>query len=188
MVILQSLVSPATTKATPQLTWSAPKPAPQERQGSQLQREMFSKIFHQIQKAGRKKAIEGTKLSQRYLVNWSESGRQLSPFLPLVSLELGRFANGKVGKEGKSPALIQWGKLRLLKKGSTKSKVWKKFGRVQLDELRLRLMKKKIYSKELKNVAKPKKTEGKKCKKVLDKYIPFTWHERLFTFKGRGMR
>ena len=171
MVILQSLVSPATTKATPQLTWSAPKPAPQERQGSQLQREMFSKIFHQIQKAGRKKAIEGTKLSQRYLVNWSESGRQLSPFLPLVSLELGRFANGKVGKEGKSPALIQWGKLRLLKKGSTKSKVWKKFGRVQLDELRLRLMKKKIYSKELKNVAKPKKTEGKKCKKVLDKYI-----------------
>ena len=94
----QSLFAAATTKATPQLTWSATKPAPQEGQGSEkLEREMFSKIFHQIEKTGRK-AIEGTKLCRRYLINWSQSGRQLSPFLPLVSLELERFANGKVGK------------------------------------------------------------------------------------------
>ena len=118
LVILQSLFPPATTNATPQLTWSAAtKPATQEGQGSQLQTEMFLKIFHQIEKAGRRKAIEGRKLSRRYLINWSQSGRQLSPFLPPVSLELETFVYGKVGREGKSPALIHWGKLRYWSRG-----------------------------------------------------------------------
>ena len=51
-------------------------------------------------------------MSRRYLINWSESDRQLSPFVPLVSLELDRFENGEVGKNRKSPAVIHWGKLR----------------------------------------------------------------------------
>ena len=80
------------------------------------------------------------------------------------------------------------GKTEVAEEGSDEKqgveKVWTSaIGRAETDT-----DEKKIYSKELKNVAKPKKTEGKKCKKVLDKYIPFTWHERLFTFKGKGMR
>ena len=111
LLILQSLFPPATTKATPQLTWSSTKPAPQEGQGSQLHRDMFSKIFHQLEKTV-SALVEGTRLSRRYLINWSQSGRHLSPFIPLVSLELEPIVNGKVGKGGKSPALIDWGKLR----------------------------------------------------------------------------
>ena len=107
LLILQSLFPAATTKATPQLTWSSTKPAPQEGQGSQLQRDMFSKIFHQLEKTV-SALVEGTRLSRRYLINWSQSGRHLSPFIPLVSLELEPFVNGKVGKGGKSPALIDW--------------------------------------------------------------------------------
>ena len=107
LLILQSLFPAATTKATPQLTWSSTKPAPQEGQGSQLQRDMFSKIFHQLEKTV-SALVEGTRLSRRYLINWSQSGRHLSPFIPLVSLELEPIVNGKVGKGGKSPALRFW--------------------------------------------------------------------------------
>ena len=120
LVIFQSLLAQTTTKPTPQLSWSVSKAAHQEwQQGSQqlCQKEIFSKIFRQIQENGRK-AVERKKLSRRYLINWSENGRQLSLFLPLVSLELERFKNGSlvgISKEGKLPAMIQWGKLLVLR-------------------------------------------------------------------------
>ena len=117
LVILQSLF--AQTKATPQLNWSVTRAPPQERQGSKREKEIFSKIFRQIQKNGRR-AIKRMKLSQRYLINWIKSGRRLSPLFPLglVSLQLERFENGRlvgIGKEGKSPAMIHWGKLLVLR-------------------------------------------------------------------------
>ena len=117
-VILQSLSALPTTstiKATSQLTWpsATTKQAPrQEPQESLQQKELLSKIFHQVQKSGRKAIARGSRLSRRYLINWSESDRHLSPFVPLVSLELDRFENGKVGVNRKSPAVIRWGKLR----------------------------------------------------------------------------
>ena len=118
-VILQSLCAlPTTTtiKTTPhQLAWmsATTKQAPrQESQESLQQKELLSKIFHQVQKTGKQAIARGSRLSRRYLINWSESDRHLSPFVPLVSLELDRFENGKVGVNRKSPAVIRWGKLR----------------------------------------------------------------------------
>ena len=115
LVILQSLF--AQTKATPQLNWSVTRAPPKEHQGSKREKEIFSKIFRQIQKNSRR-AIKRMKLSQRYLINWIKSGRRLSPLFPLVSLELERFKNGSlvgISKEGKSPAMIHWGKLLVLR-------------------------------------------------------------------------
>ena len=124
-VVLQSLCAlPTIIKATPQLTWTSATarldPRQERQEGSLLKKQLLSKIFGQIQKSGRK-AIAGAspsdawkELSRRYLINWSESDRHLSPFVPLVSLELGRFENGKVGENRKSPAVIHWGKLRKL--------------------------------------------------------------------------
>ena len=112
----------ADTKANPQLTWSVNDPAPRELQ----EKKILSKIFNQIIKSGRK-AYMGSRgavkrLSLLYLTNWSESGRKLSPFFPLVSLELQRFEKGrKLAEKGKSPAVIQWGKLRKVVKEEQKN-------------------------------------------------------------------
>ena len=122
-VILQSLCAlPTIIKATPQLTLTSATtrqyPRQERQKGSLLQKQLLSKIFRQIQKSGRKAIAGGSQsdawkeLARRYLINWSEGDRHLSPFVPLVSLELDRFENGKVGENRKSPAVIHWGKLR----------------------------------------------------------------------------
>ena len=118
----------------------------------------FSQIFKQIQKGARKKNVfekesrsRANKLSKKILQNWSESGRKLSPLVPLVELELVRFNEEKMKKY----------LVRVVKKRPFQNMDWKYFARMNLDQFSMRMMRKRLSFKN-EPISKGKINPGKK--------------------------
>ena len=146
-----------TRRSERQLTWSTTcttKSASQEQKESPWKKQILAMIYCQIQKTLNAADKDLRMFSKKILINWSQSHRRLSPFIPLVPLELEIFETGQVGKKRKSP-LIHWAKLReitsKMRKNTGASDIhsegpktnWKNFGRAGLNGLMLRLVKKR---------------------------------------------
>ena len=69
--------------------------------------------------------------------NWSESGRKLSPLVPLVELELVRFNEEKMKKY----------LVRVVKKRPFQNMDWKYFARMNFDQFSMRMMRKRLSFK-----------------------------------------
>ena len=150
IVILQSMFQLTLTRSEAQLSWSMtsilgglpPPPASitkstimtksttQEQKISLMKKEIFAKIYRQIQKTANAANKDLGRLSKKFMLNWSQNHRRLSPFFPLVPLELKRITS----KIRKNPQTTDMDK---------KNKNLKSFGRAGLNELALRLIKKK---------------------------------------------
>ena len=155
MILLCQLT--LTRRSERQLTWSTTcttKSALQEQKESPWKKQILAMIYCQIQKTLNAADKDLRMFSKKILINWSQSHRRLSPFIPLVPLELEIFETGQVGKKRKSP-LIHWAKLReitsKMRKNTRTSDIysegfktnWKNFGRAGLNGLMLRLVKKR---------------------------------------------
>ena len=76
-------------------------------------------------------------LSRKILLDWSVGGRKLSSFVPV---QLKTVNSAKIGH--------QYGLIRVVRSRIFKSKSWKKFGRAAVDQLALRLMRKRGRGEE----------------------------------------
>ena len=155
ILILSSIFQLTLTRSEAQLSWSMTsilgglpppptsitkstimtKSTTQEQKISLMKKEIFAKIYRQIQKTANAANKDLGRLSKKFLLNWSQNHRRLSPFFPLVPLELER------GKLRRITAKMR--KTAHTSDMDKKDNKLKSFGRAGLNELALRLMKKK---------------------------------------------
>ena len=150
ILILQSIFELTLTRSEAQLSWSMTsilgglpppptsitkstimtKSTTQEQKISLMKKDILAKIYRQIQKTANAANKDLGRLSKKFMLNWSQNHRRLSPFFPLVPLELKRITS-KMRKNAQTTDMEK------------KNKNLKSFGRAGLNELALRLVKKR---------------------------------------------